>query len=103
MTAPTVRRPFSGSGRGRAMGRQRAGYQKSRYTVAPMSDAGRARGAALPFILVTVLLDTLGVGLIIPVGPRLVASFLNDDLERASHWFGLLFAVYSVMQFFFAP
>jgi DHA1 family tetracycline resistance protein-like MFS transporter len=68
-----------------------------------MSDAGRGRSAALPFILVTVLLDTLGVGLIIPVGPRLVASFLHDDLEKASHWFGLLFALYSLMQFVFAP
>jgi DHA1 family tetracycline resistance protein-like MFS transporter len=55
------------------------------------------------FVFVTVLLDTLGIGLIIPVGPRLVASFLNEDLGAASHWFGLLFAVYSVMQFFFAP
>jgi DHA1 family tetracycline resistance protein-like MFS transporter len=68
-----------------------------------MSDADRGRRAALPFVLVTVLLDTLGVGLIIPVGPRLVASFLNDDLERASHWFGALFALYSLMQFVFAP
>lgn len=63
----------------------------------------RSRRAAIPFILVTVLLDTLGVGLIIPVGPRLVASFLGNDLEAASHWFGLLFSLYSLMQFVFAP
>jgi DHA1 family tetracycline resistance protein-like MFS transporter len=55
------------------------------------------------FVLITVLLDTLGVGLIIPVGPRLVGSFLGDDLRAASHYFGLLFSLYSVMQFFFAP
>jgi DHA1 family tetracycline resistance protein-like MFS transporter len=61
------------------------------------------RRAAIPFVLVTVLLDTLGVGLIIPVGPRLVASFLGDDLEAASHWFGLLVSLYSLMQFVFAP
>jgi DHA1 family tetracycline resistance protein-like MFS transporter len=61
------------------------------------------RRAAIPFILITVLLDTLGVGLIIPVGPRLVASFLDNDLERAAHWFGLLMSLYSLMQFVFAP
>jgi DHA1 family tetracycline resistance protein-like MFS transporter len=59
--------------------------------------------AATPFVLVTVLLDTLGIGLIIPVGPRLVASFLDNDLSAASHWFGALFSLYSVMQFVFAP
>ncbi len=59
--------------------------------------------AAVPFILITVLLDTLGVGLIIPVGPRLVASFLHDDLESAARWFGVLMSLYSVMQFVFAP
>lgn len=61
------------------------------------------RRAAIPFILVTVLLDTLGVGLIIPVGPGLVASFLGGDLKAASLWFGPLMSLYSVMQFFFAP
>jgi MFS transporter, DHA1 family, tetracycline resistance protein len=55
------------------------------------------------FIFVTVLLDTLGIGIIIPVGPRLVASFLHDDLGAASHWFGILVSIYSVMQFVFAP
>jgi MFS transporter, DHA1 family, tetracycline resistance protein len=70
-----------------------------------MGDGQKAdrRGAALPFILVTVLLDTLGIGLIIPVGPRLVASFLQDDLSQAAHYFGLLMAVYSLMQLVFAP
>ena len=61
------------------------------------------RRAAVPFILITVLLDTLGVGLIIPVGPRLVASFLHNDSESAARWFGVLMSLYSVMQFVFAP
>jgi MFS transporter, DHA1 family, tetracycline resistance protein len=69
-------------------------------SVATAASRGRA---AVPFVLVTVLLDTLGVGLIIPVGPRLVASFLHDDLGSASHYFGLLMSLYSVMQFVFAP
>jgi DHA1 family tetracycline resistance protein-like MFS transporter len=53
--------------------------------------------------MVTLLLDTLGVGLIIPVGPKLVGSFLGDRLADSSRWFGILFALYSVMQFVFAP
>src|SRR5580700_10859560 len=65
--------------------------------------SGSQPRAAVPFILITVLLDTLGVGLIIPVGPRLVASFLHDDLESAARWFGVLMSLYSVMQFVFAP
>jgi DHA1 family tetracycline resistance protein-like MFS transporter len=61
------------------------------------------RRAAGAFVLVTVLLDTLGLGLIIPVAPRLVASFLHDDLSAASHYFGLLVSLYAAMQFLFAP
>jgi DHA1 family tetracycline resistance protein-like MFS transporter len=63
----------------------------------------RSRRAGTAFVLVTVLLDTLGLGLIIPVAPRLVASFLRDDLKAASHWFGALVSLYAGMQFLFAP
>jgi DHA1 family tetracycline resistance protein-like MFS transporter len=63
----------------------------------------RARRGSTVFVLATVLLDTLGVGLIIPVGPRLVASFLGDDLGAASRAFGVLLSLYSIMQFLFAP
>jgi DHA1 family tetracycline resistance protein-like MFS transporter len=62
----------------------------------------RPRSSSL-FVFVTVLLDTLGIGLIIPIAPRLVASFLQDDLRSASRWLGVIFAIYSVMQFVFAP
>jgi DHA1 family tetracycline resistance protein-like MFS transporter len=54
--------------------------------------------------MITLLLDTLGVGLIIPVGPELVASFPEGHaLADASRLFGILFALYSAMQFVFAP
>jgi MFS transporter, DHA1 family, tetracycline resistance protein len=61
------------------------------------------RRGAVPFVLVTVLLDTLGVGLVIPVAPRLIGSFLGNNIAAASHYFGLLLALYSLMQFVFAP
>jgi DHA1 family tetracycline resistance protein-like MFS transporter len=63
----------------------------------------RTRRGAVPFVLVTVLLDTLGVGLVIPVAPRLIGSFLGNDIGAATHYFGLLLALYSIMQFVFAP
>jgi DHA1 family tetracycline resistance protein-like MFS transporter len=61
------------------------------------------RRAATTFVLVTVLLDTLGLGLLIPVAPRLVASFLGGSLAAASHYFGVLVSLYAAMQFLFAP
>ncbi|HEX3344000.1 MAG TPA: TCR/Tet family MFS transporter, partial [Polyangiaceae bacterium] len=68
-----------------------------------MAEEGNSRRAGTAFVLVTVLLDTLGLGLIIPVAPRLVASFLGDDLGAASHYFGVLVSLYAAMQFLFAP
>jgi DHA1 family tetracycline resistance protein-like MFS transporter len=61
------------------------------------------RRAATAFVLITVLLDTLGLGLVIPVGPRLVGSFLGNDYAATSRWFGYLVTVYATMQFLFAP
>ena len=63
----------------------------------------RKRSAGVPFILVTLLLDTLGIGVVIPVLPRLLASFLDGDLARASSYYGIFVAIYAAMQFLFAP
>jgi DHA1 family tetracycline resistance protein-like MFS transporter len=62
-----------------------------------------SRKATTAFILVTLLLDTLGIGVIIPVLPRVVVSFMPGDLAGAARYFGLYAAVYAVMQFVFAP
>ena len=54
------------------------------------------------FVLLTVFLDILGIGLIIPVLPRLVANFApQPDLQ--AYWYGASLAAYAVMQFFCAP
>jgi MFS transporter, DHA1 family, tetracycline resistance protein len=63
----------------------------------------RNRTASISFLLVTLLLDTLGIGLIIPVLPRLVASFMGGDVLSASGYYGAFIAIYAVMQFLFAP
>src|SRR6202045_945991 len=63
----------------------------------------KPRKAAVVFIFITVMLDMLALGLIAPVLPKLVLSFLNNDMTRAADWNGLFLTVFAAMQFFFAP
>src|SRR5580704_11011920 len=58
--------------------------------------------AGLPFILVTVFLDMLGFGIVIPVLPALVSSMTADKPAQA-YWYGALLASYGLAQFFSAP
>jgi DHA1 family tetracycline resistance protein-like MFS transporter len=55
------------------------------------------------FIFVTILLDTLALGVIIPILPKLVESFVNNDTASAARIFGLFGTAWAVMQFFFSP
>jgi DHA1 family tetracycline resistance protein-like MFS transporter len=61
------------------------------------------RHAALGFIFVTVLLDMLALGIIIPVLPRLIAGFLEGDIARTSRYMGLFVTTWALMQFVFSP
>ncbi len=61
------------------------------------------RHAALGFIFVTVLLDILAIGVIIPVLPQLVKTFTHGDTGRAADYVGLFGAVWALMQFVFSP
>ncbi|HEX9006967.1 MAG TPA: MFS transporter, partial [Bacteroidota bacterium] len=61
------------------------------------------RQAALGFIFVTLLLDTTGIGIIIPVVPKLIAELIHGDMSDASRYGGWLMFTYSVMQFLFSP
>ncbi|MCE7990733.1 MAG: TCR/Tet family MFS transporter [Roseivirga sp.] len=61
------------------------------------------RTPALGFILVTVLIDVIGVGIIIPIIPDLLAELGIEDPGDASKMGGLLISSYAIMQFFFAP
>jgi MFS transporter, DHA1 family, tetracycline resistance protein len=60
-------------------------------------------GAAVAFIFVTILLDTLALGVIIPILPKLVESFVNNDTASAARIFGLFGTAWALMQFFFSP
>ncbi len=61
------------------------------------------RKPALAFVFVTLVLDILGIGLIIPILPRLIEELCGGNVSAASRVFGSLAALYSLMQFVFAP
>jgi DHA1 family tetracycline resistance protein-like MFS transporter len=61
------------------------------------------RKAAFAFVFVTVLLDMLALGMVIPVLPKLIESFLSGDTARASEFVGLFATVWALMQFVFSP
>ena len=45
----------------------------------------------------------MGLGIIIPVLPKLIAELVNSNLSEASSWGGILMGTYAAMQFLFAP
>ena len=61
------------------------------------------RRAALTFIFVTVVLDMLALGMVVPVLPHLIEDFLGGDIPRAAQLVGLFSTVWAVMQFFSMP
>jgi len=61
------------------------------------------RKPAILFIFITLVLDIIGIGLIVPILPKLVESFKGGNMEAAAHTFGWLAALYAFMQFIFAP
>jgi DHA1 family tetracycline resistance protein-like MFS transporter len=60
------------------------------------------RPAALVFILITLLIDVMGLGLIIPVFPNLLKVLAGSEVSGA-RTLGIFTAIYAVMQFVFAP
>ncbi len=61
------------------------------------------KNAALGFIFVTLLIDVIGIGIIIPVMPRLLGGLLNTEPELTAGYSGWLVAVFGIMQFLFSP
>ncbi|HMO07707.1 MAG TPA: MFS transporter, partial [Paracoccaceae bacterium] len=59
--------------------------------------------AALTFIVATVTLDAIGIGLIFPVMPSLIVEVTGNSLSDAALWGGLLATSFAVMQFLFGP
>lgn len=61
------------------------------------------RKAALAFILITVALDILALGMIIPVLPHLFEHFLGGDTAQAARYFGFAGMLWAAMQFLASP
>jgi DHA1 family tetracycline resistance protein-like MFS transporter len=55
------------------------------------------------FILVTVFIDVLGIGIIIPILPELIKEFVGGSTPAAGRYFGVIAATYAATQFLFAP
>jgi DHA1 family tetracycline resistance protein-like MFS transporter len=59
--------------------------------------------AALTFIFITLLIDVMGWGLIIPVMADLIAQLKHIPVNIASTYGALLLSVFAITQFLFSP
>ena len=59
--------------------------------------------AALTFVLLSVFIDSLGFGIIIPSMPSVIMELTGEPVSTAADWSGYLMAVYALLQFFMAP
>ena len=64
--------------------------------------AARGRVAAMPFIMIVVLIDMLSIGLILPVLPTLVGQFTVDPAEQ-TYWYGVVTFSFALASFIGAP
>jgi DHA1 family tetracycline resistance protein-like MFS transporter len=69
-----------------------------------MDKPGNQKGkAALGFIFITLFIDVLGLGIIIPILPKLLEQLAHVDLSTATQISGYLTFTYASMQFLFSP
>jgi MFS transporter, DHA1 family, tetracycline resistance protein len=78
-------------------------------TTAPTSDTqipltpAPASKSALAFIIATVVLDMLSIGLIVPIMPRIVEGFFPGQTTNAAHALGLAMTLWALLQFVMSP
>lgn len=58
---------------------------------------------ALAFIFITLLLDVTGIGIIIPIFPKLIEQLIDGNISQAAQYGGFLSFAYALMQFVFSP
>ena len=68
-----------------------------------LTPAGGASRAAFVFIFITLVLDVLALGVVIPVLPKLIETFLSGDTAAAARLVGLFSFAWALMQFLFSP
>jgi len=71
--------------------------------VTPETPVVSGRRAALIFIFITVLIDILSFGVIIPVLPGLVREFVGGDFAQAAWWVGIFGTLFAAIQFVCSP
>src|SRR3984957_3886653 len=59
--------------------------------------------ASVRFILITLVIDALGFGLVVPIVPSLVLELSGLTISGASQWVGLLLMTFALAQFVCAP
>ncbi|MFV0604919.1 MAG: TCR/Tet family MFS transporter [Niabella sp.] len=62
-----------------------------------------SKNAAIGFIFITMTIDVIGWGLIIPIMPSLIAEVKAIPLKETSRWGGYLISVFALMQLLFSP
>lgn len=62
-----------------------------------------SKNAAIGFIFITMTIDVIGWGLIIPVMPSLISELKHIPIKETSRWGGYLISVFSIMQLLFSP
>jgi DHA1 family tetracycline resistance protein-like MFS transporter len=67
------------------------------------TDVTPRRRAALALIYVTVVLDMLAFGIVIPVLPHLIEQLAGGGISRAAWWVGVFSTVFALVQFAFSP
>jgi len=82
----------------------------ARYTARPFRTALRVDAAApvrrapgLVFIWITVALDILAIGVVIPVLPHLIKQFVDGSVETAAWWVGVFGSAFALAQFLASP
>jgi len=73
------------------------------HVLSGLSHPHHRRRAATAFIFVTITLDMLAMGMIAPVLPQLITSFMGGNTASGAEMFGIFGTVWAVMQFGFSP
>ncbi|KAA6339990.1 Tetracycline resistance protein class C [termite gut metagenome] len=68
-----------------------------------MKATSKNKQHAITFIFITLLMDVIGLGIILPVLPTLIEELIHGTISDASRYGGWLMASYAIMQFIFAP
>ena len=65
--------------------------------------SGKSTRLQVIFVLITLVIDAMGIGLIMPVMPDLIREVQGGSLANAALWGGILTTAFAVMQFLFSP